>query len=432
MLETALSLATLYALCAFVVHLDRRHFGTFCTPTTLLLLPFAAVVSVHFLFGDLLGFVPLEAEVIIVWVVGSFIFWITGHALREIWVGRSLTHLPSVSPLDSGGSSAVTRWSVLGGSLALLLLAYAFVVLQQMGGLSAIASVAFKDQWGVGWGAHARIVVVVMLIFLLGSTKKWSALAVASLFLMILVVLLYRSKGALFAPLIAGSIFRVLSGTYAPKIRHLIWAVVGSFVLFQLVYLIGWATLDPSSLLDGEVYAFFSLHFMSYLFSGILGFSESLRLGVTWLNADGMLLLFAPFYNLFAVVFDFQLVMVGDLAQDHYVQTAAHGVGSNVNSFFGTIVLAIGPLHGIAAVVGVSLIAHAMFIGWTRAPNRWLLVAYSYWGSLLVFGWFEYYFWLLSCVEVPAICLLIGMVEKYLLPDTQLRPGNASTVSPVA
>jgi len=243
--------------------------------------------------------------------------------------------------------------------------------------------------------------------------------------LMMLVILLYQSKGALLAPLIAGSIVRVLSGAYEPKLRHFIIAVAGSFVLFQLVYLIGWAALDPTSLLKADVYAFFSMHFMSYLFSGILGFSESITQAVTWLNVDGALL-YAPFHNLAAVVFDFPIIVLAELAQDHYVQISNHIAKSNVNTFFGTIYLAAGPFYGLVTVFVISFISHAMVIVWQRRPNKWLLVVYGYWGGLLVFGWFEYYFWLLRCIEVPAFCFMIWLVEEYLLSYETRESGARS------
>lgn len=425
MLENTICLLFLYLFCALVAKVDRFYFGTYWTPTPLLLVPFTCVASVHFLLGGLLGFAPLAPEVIAVWIVGSFVFWLAGHGLRQIWLGGKPMDVPVDLSPDEHIQNRVTVWSMFGGLVSIVLLIHAVGYLLKLGGLSAIASQTFQDQWGAGWPAHVRTALEVVIIMVLGSAKRWSVSVVVNLALMLLVILLYQSKGALLAPLIAGSVFRVLSGTFVPRVRHFVVAAVASFFVFQLVYLVGWAALDPSSLLKADVYAFFSLHFMSYLFSGILGFSESLRLGVTWLDAGGMVL-FAPFFNLFAVVFDFPLVMVAELAQDHYVQIAEHGGRSNVNTFFGTIVLAVGPLYGVIVVSVVSFISHAMFIGWVRHPNRWLLVAYCYWGSLLIFAWFEYYFWLLRCIEVPMICLMIAMIEEYLLPHGQKKIRRAS------
>lgn len=429
MLENAISLIFLYIYCALVAKVDKTYFGTYWTPTPLLLVPFTGVVSAHFLFGELLGFVRLAPDIIAVWIVGSFVFWAAGHGLRQISTGARPVTVPVDPPRGEDTATSVTLWSIFGGLVSIVLLAHAIGLLHELGGINAVASQNFQDQWGAGWPAHIRTALIVVIIMVIGSAKRWSFLVVASLTLMLSVILLYQSKGALLAPLMAGSIYRVLVGKFVPKVRHFVGVVVGGFVLFQLIYLVGWAALDPSSLLKADVYAFFSLHFMSYLFSGILGFSESLRLGATWLDPGGILL-FAPIHNLFGVVLDFPAVMVAELAQDRYVQIAEHGGTSNVNTLFGTIVLAAGPLYGVIVVVVLSVISHAMFLGWVRNSNRWLLVAYCYWGGLLIFAWFEYYFWLLRCIEVPMFCLMIAMVEEYLLPHGQLksRPASNSNV----
>jgi len=419
MLVSTISLLFLYLYCALVAKVDRFYFGTYWTPTVLLLVPFTCVVTAHFFFGDLLGFVPLEPAVLLVWVVGTFVFWVTGHGLRQIWVGPKVIRCRADLSGDDDATNRVTLWSICGGLVSIVLLVHAFRILQGLGGLNALTSQSFLEEWGFGWAAHIRTALIVVMIMVIGSTKRWSASVVSSLALMLLVMLLYQSKGALFAPLIAGSLYRILRGTYVPRVRHFVGAIVGSFVLFQLAYLIGWAALDPLSLLKADVYAFFSFHFMSYLFSGILGFSESLRISEIWLNAEGIIL-FAPFWNVFAVVFDLPLVLVAESAQLHYVPIAQYGVGSNVNTLFGTVLLAVGPFFGVIVVLSLSIGCHSMLIGWSRHPNRWLLAAYCYWGGFLVFAWFEYYFWLISSIEVPVICLMIAMAESYLLPRNQV------------
>jgi len=270
------------------------------------------------------------------------------------------------------------------------------------------------------------MILEIIMVLVIGTTPRWAIGVLASLVLMFFVMLLYQSLGAMLAPLIAGALARIFSRRYQPRVSHFVAAVGGGFLLFQLVYLVGWAVLNPSSLIDPDVYFFYARHFMAYIFAGIMGFSESLRLAVTWLNGDATLL-FAPVYNLFAVVFDRPLVMVADLAQDHYVQIASYGVGSNVNTFFGTIIMAVGPLHGLIVVFTISLVAHAMLIGWARSSNLWLLIAYCYWGALLAFGWFEYYFWLLRSVELPVLCGLIAMAQFYLGSSAKPRT-NAPTI----
>jgi len=419
MFENLSILFFLTLLCVVIARVDAYYFGTYATPSILLLAPFTAVVGAHLLVADILGFAELHAGLIGVWTIGTIVFWATGHALRYLIVGAG--SLPGRVDVSATKQTLITFWSVAGGLVSILLLVHAYRVLQTLGGLNALASPSFLEEWGFGWPAHVRVLVMVILIMVIGSTRRWTPLIVGGVALMFSVILLYQSKGALLAPLIAGGLYRIVTGVYVPKIRDFALAIAGSFILFQLIYLVGWASLDPESLLKSDVYIFFSLHFMSYLFAGILGFSESLRHGTTWLNADG-LVLFAPMWNIVAAAFDRPLILVAELAQDHYVEIARHGVGSNVNTLFGTIWLVVGPIYGLCVVVILALACHCMLLVIKLLSNRWLVVAYSYWGGLLVFGWFEYYFWLLVSLEIPVICVCLAIAEFCLHPARERAP----------
>ena len=190
MLQSTITLLFLCLYCVVVLKVDKSYFGTYWTPTPLLLVPFTCVVLVHFLFGDLLGFAPLASEVTTVWIVGSFVFWITGHGLRQVWTGRVLAKIPAGTSSEGPTTNRVALWSIFGALVSVVLLVHASAVLQQMGGISALASQNFQNQWGIGWPAHIRMVLEVIIIMVLGSARRWSLSVVVSLALMLLVILL--------------------------------------------------------------------------------------------------------------------------------------------------------------------------------------------------------------------------------------------------
>ena len=87
----------------------------------------------------------------------------------------------------------------------------AFRILQGLGGLNELASQGFLEERGFGWLAHIPKALIVVVIMLIGSTKRWSVPVVGSLVLMLLVILLYHSKYVAFFPIFLN--FQILCGS---------------------------------------------------------------------------------------------------------------------------------------------------------------------------------------------------------------------------
>src|SRR5262245_25695551 len=88
-------------LCTEVVvlsRLDRRRFGTWITPVTILGYPYAAVALLAYFLAPPLEFVPLEMGSVVVWIVGLFVIWAAGAFLS--WGLLDLRNMP-VSDLQS-------------------------------------------------------------------------------------------------------------------------------------------------------------------------------------------------------------------------------------------------------------------------------------------------------------------------------------------
>lgn len=74
-------LGLLVAEVVFLSRLDRKRFGTWVTPFTVLGCPYAAVAVLAYFFAPVFDFVPLDIRSVIVWIVGLFLVWLAGAFL---------------------------------------------------------------------------------------------------------------------------------------------------------------------------------------------------------------------------------------------------------------------------------------------------------------------------------------------------------------
>ena len=113
--------------------------------------------------------------------------------------------------------------------------------------------------------------------------------------------ILYQVKYTVLIPITAGLILGVLVGDIRASVRTLALWSCGGVAASIMVYLVGFAALNPQSLGEGKTYLEISQHVLGYLLSGILAFSEFMRSGAQQFYGSESAILI-PFHNLWAVV----------------------------------------------------------------------------------------------------------------------------------
>jgi hypothetical protein len=148
------------------------------------------------------------------------------------------------------------------------------------------------------------------------------------------------------------------------------------------------------------------MHFFHYLVSGVLGLSVDIQLGV--LEQANPLSIFAPFVNLFAAITGADLV-----SPINPVYLDSGWAGTNVRTYFGTLYVHLGTFGSIAYVLMHSFLLYGILLWLKFKSNIWALSFYGLMCALLFMGWFEFYFFHLTIIEIPIFCLIyISLLYK--------------------
>jgi hypothetical protein len=84
---------------------------------------------------------------------------------------------------------------------------------------------------------------------------------------------------------------------------------------------------------------------------------------------------------------------------------------SNVYTSFGTLYLYLGA-WGLAAYLAIlSLVSYGILL----SLRAWLQALYAFMCSQLMFGFFEFYFWHLTAIEVPVYCIFLALLSRVSL-----------------
>ena len=384
--------------------LENINYGTWFTPFNLLAIPYSIVVSLAFFIAPTAGFVPLNMISVLIWEIGLAIFWIFGSLITAICFGRNikynLRHLEHIEHNTINLICLLIAWSIIFISLYSL-----NVSITASGGWSNIGSKVFAKNYGFGWHAHARIFSVPILIYLTGIVNRKKYFVQLTIIVLFFLIGLYQSKGAIIAPLIGGIMYRNFIGKTKITLSKIGILLFTLYAIFNFAYLIGWGASNIETLFKFDTYQFFFNHFLGYLFAGVLGFGQQFHETVNIAGIKSSLI-FAPYLNLYSTLVSEE---IASPVTKYWILISESGFQSNVHTFFGTILIFLGSVGSFLYLVVIANIIYLLFTFSILTKNCWILIAYIYIASLLAFGWFEFYFWLLSSIEVPTYSILLAV-----------------------
>ncbi len=398
-----------------LTRLDKIIYGKWITPFSLLAVPYTVVVLTTLLFAPALGFINLFMESVLIWIVGLLLFWLGGLMfalpLSETIRVEAKRNQPFLYENKSKKLALTLAW------ITILVMSYGLLTSLGSLGWQAIGTDDFGKSYGYGWVGHFRVFSMGLIIFLIGTLRRRGIFNLFSIFTLIALNFMYPVKAWVIIPVLSGFIYRALSGRikFSVFIIPLVLFIV--YVIFNMAYLVGFGVKNVGSLYNILTSESLFKHFFSYIFSGVLSLGELVREGIEKFER-GPHVIFAPFINLYA------LASSGDIvskAHDHSSVISIDGFkNSNVNTLFGTLLISLGYFGTLVYTLGLGLLAYMSFTIAMLTRNCWAVVVWSFIGALLAVGWFDYYFGLLSAVELPVYYAILGFL-LWLLYTADLK-----------
>lgn len=386
---------------------ERYVYGTWVTPLCVLALPYTFIVMIAELFGPSLGFIPLYTESVIVWMIGLFLFWLSGQfvALPHMKLVRKRTDVELPLRYEKASEIVVLllAWIcilIMGGKLLFILKTL---------GLQSVGTDHFAKLYGYGFAGHARVFSMGLMIFLIGNLRSntHQALNILTIAVLVCLYIFYPVKGWLIVPILGGLIYRIASRKSKISFYFVMLIFVFGLVAFFVFYLIEFGVKNMEILFDSRIYLELLQHFGAYLFGGILSLGDIMQKGTLYNIIENPKVLLAPLYNLWAVLTSGDLISP---IQSYFSIISLDGIKiSNVHTFFGAILINSGCFGSVGFVIFLGVLSYFFFILANVSSNCWFMVMWSFIAAMLSLGWFEYYFWHLPVIEVPVYCATLGL-----------------------
>lgn len=377
------------------------------TPNLVAAIPTTILVTVATLVTPYFGFVNPSTELYLL----LSLFFLTG-SLSSLLMGCIFRGRNSFRTIT-------TSFSIHGQNLhwlKFLLLVACFIALYKAAQayllIGNLHDEEFSNLLSHGVAGHALVFCMVAAPVLFFSRKKGDRLALFIIAISFLLLFLKQVKGWLIIPILFAILLQWHSGRLQIRGFGGIWLAFLPLLMtaiFFAAYLLGWSSRSGFALSWDDAYSAaesISIHFLGYLVSGVLGFSEILRTS-TALGGEKPEYLIATLYNILAFIQGNP--PISPISEIFISTNALRDKASNVYTIWGTLFLRSGItsffiyfllIAGLSALLGI---AHR---------NRFIFLLYCYLASFLALGWFDYYYFHLSVYEGALFLLIISFIQR--------------------
>ena len=376
---------------------EKKKYGTYITPIFLLSIPFLIVVFGAEFFWGYFGFYPLNYEIVFVWIYGLIIFFLIGN-----FVTLGYKNKTNIVIYRNHSASVNKNCKYITAILiAMIYFSLFYTFLMQEESFTDFA----EECLGGGFWGHYWCLLQAIGIYFIGKINNKDLPGLVLIGLIILLGFFAGIKGDIVIIFFGGCIFRILSGKMRFKVRYIIIAALIACIIFFIMYLYDF------SIEHGEInqddFAYIFNHLGYYIFSGIGGFGEYIKLGYSF----DLTVLFNPIYTV--------LIALGFINGEYNnIINQPIQVGpkqsTNVATLFGEVYMR-GGLVGI--LLFTSVIAVIVYLLFRRSRQGYMFssMAYSYYAVLLIMALFGNSFWRLSALEVPMIFGTLWLLNKMVL-----------------
>lgn len=398
----AFFLLIIFITFAFIFYkTDKYLYGTFVTPTNMLVFPFLSVCVIILLVGRSLGFVPLGSKAIAIWLLWTSIFWASGFLLNTYLLRRKISPQKYLELRNKD----ISKLCILIAYFFISIVSFGlFNALKAHGGLSGLSSEEFtQDFASSGLTAHSLNVLKFLVVYFIITYKKNQKKVALVIVVIFTFLFLYQVKTWIFIPIVTAIIYKLLARQLKIDFKKAFYYPIAAFSIFFLVYFISLGSKIP--------FSFVFNHFFSYLFAGTLGLSEHLEQNLP-LNVDFYLLV-KPIENLINVVFGSGAT---DNISDFWVSTnPSNNKNSNVKTLIGGILIYGGLIKGTIYIIVLGFLIHLLQILAVYSRSIFITILYCYYLASLFMGFFDIYFNHLFFWELPVICFALIIASKIKL-----------------
>lgn len=388
-----------------LVKLEKVLWGTYYTPLNFLMLPYTAVLLINISLPPSLGFVSFYYPSILVWAVGLIIFF-----LPSLLFGVVYLRTKTSNPIVIQAPAQLKTLYFFGVLFLLASLYYLFTKSQVSEDLIGSDEFASATLVGGFWG-HVREALLSILILSIFLFQKRQIIWYLLIIGILLISIVYQVKSWILIPIVAGLVMRLLTGKSKFRIKTVLYVVIGGVAMFFLSYYLILVFAVEDGEFNTDMLEMIYKHFIFYLTSGTSSLGVDLQQGI--LENPNPKSIFAPFLNILSLVDGRELVSPINPVFLYIGWTAA-----NVRTFFGTLYINLGLIGSIFYVFSLSSLLYTVLLWLKTKPNLWILSFYGLMNAFLFMGWFEFYFFHLSIIEIPFF-LLIFSALMYIRIDRE-------------
>ncbi len=383
-----------------LTYLEYRAWRTIYTPLIALMLPYVAVLLITIAIAGNFGFVRFNYESIYVWIFGLPLFAIPSFGFATLMRHYELPVVTTVKDDDKGIPKVLVAIAFLVAAVLLLKL---YTTLSR--GFYLFGTEDFAEEFsGHGVWAHLRGMIIPILILALYYVKKKDYLLWTLIALLLVIQFSYMVKGAIIIAVVSAIMMKLYTGKLHLNLTLILSVIVGAVAVFYLIYMV-----IPLLGNDGEanmnLVEFIARHFVHYFTSGTLGWSYDLDQGIPDRNDFSYVI--APLVNIWNAINGYEMISP---VNPIYWNTGSSF--TNVRTFFGTLCIYTNPL----SFATYTLVASTFIYFWkmlaATTRNVYIHAILFYYCGLMAMGWFEFYMFHLSAIEVPLVALFYAWLAE--------------------
>ncbi len=410
-MENALSILAVLVYCIVVGYYDIKNHKSIMTPFIFIIVPYTIVVVLINTIGVYYEFfsVNLKSVMFVILCVSFFKFggWYSQFLYKQNQVDvkirsfneKELTYL-------------FNRYKTLFVWLAIISIVASIIhfrnALKEVGGWFYIASIEFEDAYGKGLLSHVgqlnRPAFTFLFAYYFFSKKKYILFLLVGMFISVLVL---QIKAHIITILLSGIIFANLLNVIKVNFKKTLLFCVLILVLFNVSYVIGYSRIGMSSAYSSKVQLYLMYQFFTYLFGGVLGFSEVIN--------DAIYPLYSS-KEIFAIPINIYNTITGnpelvDVIVHRWVSISKNYQyfhSSNVFTFFGMLFMYIGSLYTYIYMFIIGIVSYILkALAFKIKPYIGFQMTYAFYLSFIALSFFDIYFNQLQIYHTSFLMIVI-------------------------
>ncbi|MBQ7362536.1 MAG: hypothetical protein IJW68_08625 [Bacteroidaceae bacterium] len=397
-----LLLAGIYVEMAVLAYFEHKLWNTFYTPLNFLMVPYAVVLLFCVLVCGNFDVVDFYYPSLILWMFGLLLFAIPSYLF-------ALSYQQNIQKSDATIIDDSLPMKIIDIMTFIIVALFMFRLLRMVQTSPHLpGSFDFGQEYcGKGiWGHLHRLfhALVILYIYKYDNKHWYYALLVVAMFI---VSFMYGVNSWVIIPTMAGLAMRLYTGKMKLRLSLLLKIIFFGFSVFIVSYTIALfiGKGDDAASYD-VIFDFICKIFIHYFISGIVGWSQDLQMGI--LERPDSYIILACLINLLKA-----FTGGGDFVEvinPHFIHNGIRG--SNVRAFFGTIYVNTSIIEFVLLILFFSALMYMLKVWLMRTKSLFVALVYFFYMGMLTMGWFEYYFYHLPFLEVPAWIFILYLFFK--------------------